>query len=77
MSMNFKYWYGQVQKEYTSYRNRENDLLNSISKEYNLIYDDMRLGLERIMMDLYELDNIREVYKNDLKTLQKLKMWVR
>ena len=35
------------------------------------------LGLERIMMDYYELDNIREVYKNDLKTLQKLKMWVR
>lgn len=35
------------------------------------------LGLERLMMEYYKIENIRELYKNDLKTLNQIKMWVK
>ncbi|MAF36005.1 hypothetical protein CL622_02705 [archaeon] len=35
------------------------------------------LGMGRIMMEYYGINDIRDLYKNDLKTLQNMKSWVR
>ncbi|MEK6867387.1 MAG: phenylalanine--tRNA ligase subunit alpha, partial [Nanoarchaeota archaeon] len=35
------------------------------------------LGLERIISEYYHLTDIRDLYKNDLKQLQQMKIWVK
>ncbi len=35
------------------------------------------LGLERIISEYYHLTDIRDLYKNDLKQLQQMKMWIK
>ena len=34
------------------------------------------LGLERTIMDYYNMKDIREIYKNDLKQLKEMKLWM-
>ena len=34
-------------------------------------------GLDRILMDYYEIKDLRELYKNDLNQLRKMKAWVK
>ncbi|MBI4158860.1 phenylalanine--tRNA ligase subunit alpha [Candidatus Woesearchaeota archaeon] len=34
-------------------------------------------GFDRIIMDYYKIKDIRELYKNDLKVLREMKMWLR
>jgi phenylalanyl-tRNA synthetase alpha chain len=35
------------------------------------------LGLERIISEYYRLTDIRDLYKNDIKQLQNMKLWVK
>lgn len=35
------------------------------------------LGMERIISDYYEINDIRELYKNDLKQIKEMKMWMK
>ncbi len=34
-------------------------------------------GFDRILMDYYEIKDLRELYKNDLNTLRKMKFWMK
>ena len=34
-------------------------------------------GFDRILMDYYKIKDIRELYKNDIKQLRKIKFWVK
>ena len=35
------------------------------------------LGLERSIMEYYNIKDIRELYKNDLKQLREMKLWLK
>ncbi len=35
------------------------------------------LGLERIILEYYKLTDVRDLYKNDMKQLQQMKMWLK
>ena len=35
------------------------------------------LGMERTIMEYYNIDDIRDVYKNDLKQLREIKLWMK
>ena len=34
-------------------------------------------GFDRILMDYYQIKDLRELYKNDLNTLRKIKFWMK
>jgi phenylalanyl-tRNA synthetase alpha chain len=34
-------------------------------------------GFDRVMMDHYKINDMREIYKNDLKQLREMKMWLK
>ncbi len=34
-------------------------------------------GFDRILMDYYQIKDLRELYKNDLNTLRRMKFWMK
>jgi len=34
-------------------------------------------GFDRLILDYYKINDIRELYKNDLKQLREMKMWLK
>jgi len=49
---------------------------SAFSRLYSLILGRFILK-GRLVMDYYDIHNIRELYKNDIKKLREIKMWMK